>query len=108
MGPGSPGWSSRAIKQASFSEAFRPNLGFDFHLGKGPRYAAVPLWAPTALFLLPGASWLIAFRRRRARYRVARGLCGGCGYDLRATPGRCPECGQPAEAGVFPAGAVPA
>jgi hypothetical protein len=51
--------------------------------------AVLPAWFATAGFV----------RRRRRRQRRLQGRCAACGYDLRATPEQCPECGAAASAG---------
>jgi hypothetical protein len=55
------------------------------------RMIGIPFWPIVWLFAMPPA---IAWQRRRVRRRRQRqGLCARCGYDLRASAGRCPECG---------------
>ena len=59
-------------------------------------HLAIPLYP---LPLLSGL--LLAWRIDRYRRLRPPGHCVNCGYDLRATPARCPECGtivQPAGA----------
>ncbi len=51
----------------------------------------VPFWFLILFPATPPLLRLLRWRRRRLRHR--RQICQHCGYDLRATPDRCPECG---------------
>lgn len=58
------------------------------------RSVRVPLWCP---ILLLAVGPTLALQRRLTRRRRRRaGACPQCGYDLRQSPERCPECGAAA------------
>jgi hypothetical protein len=100
------GWShsvgvAREIEQRHFKDrkTYVDRFGFTVETWRGAftqlYWVAVPSWfliIPTVI--LP----TIAVMKGRGRHRrLRRGLCGNCGYDISATPDRCPECGTVVE-----------
>jgi hypothetical protein len=64
------------------------------------RVWAVPYWPLLCAFGLLPLLCLRAWHLRRRR--SSAGLCPFCGYDLRATAERCPECGAAPAAATAP------
>ena len=61
-------------------------------LGQFAEVRVAPAW-PLLISLAFASLWVkLVVGRRRARREGRR--CIQCGYDLRATPHRCPECGS--------------
>jgi hypothetical protein len=109
----SRGGPAAVIYDATDEDAARYDPGLDVgttHLGFGAewwhsppemadqfnRAVSIPYWA-LAIFCAVGPIW--SLRRRISRRVDDRVLCPACGYDLRATPDSCPECGTVPAAG---------
>jgi hypothetical protein len=114
-GPG-PGWQHTAwgaspqygvIHSVLWRPTWLEQWGFAYHRGPqaGIEYGdwmitpsdvlAAPYWFIAGLFalapMLGAVRWSGLYRDGR---RSRLGRCRGCGYDMRATPERCPECGR--------------
>jgi len=111
-GPGIEYWSMPPAEFAVANSTWRQRLGFSYgdRIYRDPanpswtrrdRSIRVPYWA---VVLATGAGPVKRIRRlrreRRTYRRLSAGQCPRCGYDLRATPDRCPECDTPATGGV--------
>jgi hypothetical protein len=66
-------------------------LGFRHATAPYSNSVRIPDWFLIALTALLPTVYLVHRRTRRSRQTT--GHCQACGYDLRATPERCPECG---------------
>jgi hypothetical protein len=74
-------------------------IGISWDVRRGPRESRRSLSIPHWLVFIPLGLWQLAWvrrgmRERRGRRRRAAGRCAECGYDMRGSPDRCPECGN--------------
>jgi hypothetical protein len=96
---GSGGVLRGSYPPLTFSEATAPgrreilgiSSGASTFNGAPARWIIVPLWVLSVITAILPAMWLWHWRRMARRVRA--GFCRACGYDLRATPQQCPECG---------------
>lgn len=67
-------------------------IGYNLEKWSQPVWSfAPPCWLVIIMAGILPVMWMRGLVRRR-RF-VPPGMCRVCGYDLRATPDRCPECG---------------
>jgi hypothetical protein len=93
--PARLGWDYDDVDADHGWESFGLRFGFGHYTTRSEQVLFAPHAAlVTAIGLAVGVPR--AYQHRIYARRAKRGLCRVCGYDLRASPERCPECGTPA------------
>jgi hypothetical protein len=79
---------------AGFSHGSR-TIGTFLYSGTLEQHIVIdlPWWMPLAFFASLISLQLVQLVRHWKDHRFLPGHCSWCGYDLRASPQRCPECG---------------
>jgi hypothetical protein len=68
------------------------HLGFNYSRAPFADCLQIPFWPLLATLI---AGLFIQIRRRLRKWQMDGVFCKTCGYDLRASNERCPECGKP-------------
>ena len=99
------GWEWKTGPAADY---LLPDRRFDHFRSNGYVVTSVvfPHWLLMLVLLM--FPTLRVLRTLRKRNREELNLCPTCGYDLRATPDRCPECGTKGPTPPAPAAAATA
>jgi hypothetical protein len=85
-------------EQSEQYERYRASVDGDFWRVH-PLAVAPVLGAWTLAVASTAVGHRLLLQARRTQ-RIGSGRCAACRYDLRASPGRCPECGTAAQATV--------
>jgi len=89
-----PQWDTILILMQSANpisaQPANPSTGFSVSMISFSYVGALEIFG-----ILPSLGLLILLRRAVLQKTGTKpGFCANCGYDLRATPNRCPECGK--------------
>lgn len=102
-GVGSPDWEFVRVDKPPVADAGETSFRLPWFkwnheknaLGEFEYSVTVPLWfVVMSTMVIPVAR---VVRHKRASQLRKPACCLKCGYDLRASPDRCPECGTPVQ-----------